>query len=56
MKKIVSEPKTKFDANNTIDSQKIPIFKVLKNELMNIQVELSGYDYYQMEIPPDAKE
>jgi len=23
---------------------------------MNIPVELSGYDYYQMEIPPDAKE
>ena len=56
MKKIVSEPKTKFDANNIIDSQKNPIFKELKNELMNIQVELSGYDYYQMEIPPDAKE
>ena len=23
---------------------------------MNIPVELSGYDYYQSEIPPDAKE
>lgn len=23
---------------------------------MNIPVELSGYDNYQMEIPPDAKE
>ena len=30
-------------------SQKNRIFKELKNELMNIQVELSGYDYYQME-------
>jgi hypothetical protein len=54
--KILSEPKIKFDVNNIIDSQKNPIFKELKNELMNIQVELSGYDYYQMEIPPDAKE
>ena len=23
---------------------------------MNIPVELSGYDYYQIKIPPDAKE
>jgi hypothetical protein len=56
MKNILSEQKIKFDVNNIIDSQKNPIFKELKNELMNIEVELSGYDYYQMEIPPDAKE
>ena len=48
----VSNLKMKFDLEN---SQKNPIFKALKNEWMNIPVKLSGYDYYQMEIPPDAK-
>ena len=48
--------KMKFDNTNIEDSQKNPIYKALKEELMNIPVELSGYDFYQMEIPPDAKE
>ena len=48
----VSNLKMKFDLEN---SQKNPIYKALKNEWMNIPVELSRYDYYQMEIPPDAK-
>ena len=56
MKMNISGLKYKFDDNNITDSQKNPIFKELKNELMNIPVELSGYDYYQTEIPPDAKE
>ena len=49
IKKIASEHKTKFDEIIFSNFQKNPIFKKLKNELMNIQVELSGYDYYQME-------
>ena len=53
----VSLLKMKFeDSTNIENAQKNPIYKALKNELMNIPVELSGYDYYQMEIPPDAKE
>jgi len=56
MKMNVSGIKVKFDDNNITDSQKNPLYKELKNELMNIPVELSGYDYYQTEIPPDAKE
>ena len=56
MKMNVSGLKLKFEDSNIEDSQKNPIYKSLKNELMNIPVELSGYDYYQMEIPPDAKE
>jgi hypothetical protein len=57
MKVNFSELKMKFeDSINIENAQKNPIYKALKNELMNIPVELSGYDYYQMEIPPDAKE
>ena len=50
------ELKFLYDDTNIIDSQKNPKYKELKNELMNIPVELSGYDYYLTEIPPDAKE
>ena len=49
----VSNLKMKFDLKNY---KKNPIYNSLKNEWMNIPVELSGYDYYQMDIPPDAKE
>ena len=56
MKMNVSGLKIKFDDSNIIDSQKNYLYKNLKIELMNIPVELSGYDYYQTEIPPDAKE
>ena len=52
MEKNVSNLIMKFDLE---DSQKKPIYKSLKNELINIPVELRGIDYYQMEIPPDAK-
>ena len=41
--------------NNITDSQQNPLYKELKNELMNIPVELSGFDYYQTEIPQNAK-
>jgi len=53
MEKNASNLIMKFDLE---DSQKNPIYKSLKNELINIPVELSGIDNYQMEIPPDAKE
>ena len=43
----VSGLKMKFDTNIE-NFQKNSIYKALKNELMNIHVELSGYDYYQM--------
>ena len=57
MKMNVSGLKKTFeDSINIENTQKNPIYKALKTELMNIPVELSGYDYYQMEIPPDAKE
>ena len=56
MKINVSGLKNKINDLNIEDSQKKPLFKKLKNELMNIPVELSGYDYYQTEIPPNAKE
>ena len=53
MEKNVSNLIMNFDLE---DSQKNHIYKLLKNELMNIPVELSGIDNYQMEIPPDTKE
>ena len=56
MKYSLSELKISFINQDIEDSQKNPKYKQLKNELMNIPVELSGYDYYQIEIPPDAKE
>ena len=56
MKTIKSEFKINFDNNNITDSQQNPLYKELKNELMNIPVELSGFDYYQTEIPQNAKE
>lgn len=52
----VSGLKVKFDDSNITDSQKNYLYKNLKTELMNIPVELRGYDYYQTEIPPDAKD
>ena len=45
MKISVSGLKIKFSDLNIEDSQKNPLYKNLKNELMNIPVELSGYDY-----------
>ena len=56
MKMNLSGLKIKFTDSNIVDSQKNPLYKKLKNELMNIPVELSGYNYYMMEIPPDAQE
>ena len=56
MKMNLSGLKISFIESDIEDSQKNPKYKQLKNELMNIPVELSGYDYYLMEIPPDAKE
>ena len=56
MKLNYSELKISFLDPDIEYSQKNPKYIQLKNELMNIPVELSGYDYYQMEIPPDAKE
>ena len=56
MKLHYSELKIKFNESNIEDSQKNPVYKKLKKELINIPVELSGYDYYQEEIPPNAKE
>ena len=56
MKLNISELKIKFNDSNIENAQKNPIYKKLKNELTNIPIELSGYDYYQTEIPPDAKE
>ncbi len=56
MKTIVSDFKIKFDDSDITNSQQKPIYHELKNKLMSIPVELSGYDYYQAEIPPDAKE
>ena len=56
MKLHYSELKIKFNESNIEDSQKNPIYKKLKQELINIPVELSGYDYYQAEIPPNAEE
>ena len=53
MEKNVSNLIMNFDLE---DSQKNHIYKLLKNELMNIPVELSGIDNYQMEISPDTKE
>lgn len=44
MKMIVSGLKVKFDDTNITDSQKNPMYKELKNELMNIPVELIGYE------------
>ena len=41
---------------NVKSSKTSPLYKELKNELMNICVELSGYDYYNVKIPPNAKE
>ena len=48
--------KISFEESDIEDSQKNPKYKQLKNELMNIPIELSGYDYYLSEIPPNAKE
>ena len=56
MKTIQSEFKITFDDSDITNSQQKPIYHELKNKLMNIPVQLSGYDYYQSEIPPDAKE
>ena len=56
MKMNASELKMKFEDSNIENSQKNPIYKALKNKLMSIPVKLSGYDYYQMEIPSDGKE
>ena len=56
MKLNYSKLKIKINDSNIEDSQKNPIYKKLKNELINIPVELSGYDYYQTEIPPNARE
>ena len=47
----VSGLKIKFSDLNIEDSQKNPLYKYLKIELMNIPVELSGYDCL-----PNAKE
>ena len=33
----------------SIDSKKTLIYKKLTNELINIPIELSGYNYYQTE-------
>ena len=56
MKLNFSGLKITFNDSNIEDSQKKPLYKKLKNELINIPVELSGYDYYQTEIPQNAKE
>ena len=56
MKTILSDFKIKFDDSDITNSQQKPIYHELKNKLMSKPVELSGYDYYQAEIPPDAKE
>ena len=56
MKMNYSDLKISFLDHDIEDSQKNPKYIKLKNELMNITLELSGYGYYQMEIPPDAKE
>ena len=38
------------------NSQKNPIDEELKNELINSLVELSGYDYYNIELSPNEKD
>ena len=48
IKMTFSNLKMKFSLE---DFQKNPIYKQLKKELMNIPVELGGYDYYQIEMP-----
>ena len=39
---------------NDIETCQTPIYKKLKDELIHIPVELSGYDFYQGEIPKNA--
>ena len=39
---------------NDIEACQTPIYKKLKDELIHIPVELSGYDFYQGEIPKNA--
>ena len=56
MKTMFSESKIKFNDSIIEDCKKNPVYKKLKDKLMDIPVELSGYDFYEMEIPPDAKE
>ena len=40
--------------SNDIETCQIPIYKKLKEELIHIPVELSGYDFYQGEIHKNA--
>ena len=39
---------------NDIETCQTPIYKKLKEELIHIPIELSGYDFYQGEIPKNA--
>ena len=48
--------KVTYDDTKKTDSQKNSKYKEIKDELMNIPVELSGYDYCRTGMPPDAKE
>jgi hypothetical protein len=56
MKTIQSEFKITFDDSDITNSQQKPIYHEFKNKLMTFPIQLSGYDYYQSEIPRDAKE
>ena len=54
MKTQVSKFQIEFNNTDITNSQENPIYKDLKNKLMNIPIELSSYDYYQLEIPQDV--
>ena len=56
MKTQVSKFQIEFNNTDITNSQENPIYKDLKNKLMNIPIELSSYDYYQLEIPKDVNE
>ena len=55
MSGISLRPEFNITENDIKESINSPKFSSLKKELINIVVELSGYDFYQGEIPKDAK-
>ena len=55
MSGISLRPEYYINENDIKESINSPKFSSLKKELINIVIELSGYDFYQGEIPKDAK-
>ena len=55
MSGISLRPEFNITENDIKESINSPKFSSLKKELINIVIELSGYDFYQGEIPKDAK-